>query len=220
MCYQILLGNATNQEHLQLCSFRTFDGINIWADANHWRLPRFKMSCCTWASFKTLVFVGMLTAKFWAYLNPQSEPQFYNRFLKKLSQCCFLESSRRNAWINQCWCTLLTSLLRKKKKKKKLSEDNTKASQNFIVESWRSYLSVAFSKVSRRNAWINQCWCILLTSLLRKKKKLSGDNSKASQNFIAQSWRSNLFLEISRRNEWINNLWCVLVTSLLLQKNK
>jgi len=102
MCYQILLGNATNQEHLQLCSFRTFDGINIWADANHWRLPRFKMSCCTWASFKTLVFVGMLTAKFWAYLNPQSEPQFYNRFLKKLSQCCFLESSRRNAWINQC----------------------------------------------------------------------------------------------------------------------
>ena len=121
-------------------------GINIWADANHWRLPQFKMSCCTWASFKTLVFVGMLTAKFWAYLNPQSEPQFYNRFLKKLSQCCFFESSRRNAWINQCWCTLLTSLLRKKKKKM-LSEDNTKASQNFIVESWRSYLSVAFSKV-------------------------------------------------------------------------
>ena len=115
MCDQILLGNATNQEHLQLCSFRTFDGINIWADANHWRLPQFKMSCCTWASFKTLVFVGMLTAKFWAYLNPQSEPQFYNRFLKKLSQCCFLESSRRSAWINQCWCTLLTSLLRKEK---------------------------------------------------------------------------------------------------------
>ena len=119
MCYQILLGNATNQEHLQLCSFRTFDGINIWADANHWRLPRFKMSCCTWASFKTLVFVGMLTAKFRAYLNPQSEPQFYNRFLKKLSQCCFLESYRRSAWINQCWCTLLTSLLRKKKRRKK-----------------------------------------------------------------------------------------------------
>ena len=138
--------------------------------------------------------------------------------MKKLSQCCFLESSRRNTWpwINQCWCTLLTSLLRKKKKK--LSEDTTKASQNFIVESWRSYLSVAFSKVSRRNAWINQCWCI--SSLLRKKKKLSGDNSKASQNFIAQSWRSNLFLEISRRNEWINNLWCVLLTNLLLQKKK
>ena len=148
-------------------------------------------------------------AKFWAYLNPQSEPQFYNRFLKKLSQCCFLESSRRSAWINQCWCTLLTSLLRKKEKK--LSEDNTKASQNFIVESWRSYLSVAFLKVSRRNAWINQCWCILLTSLLRKKKKLTGDNSKASQNFIAQSWRSNLFLEISRRNERLNSLWCVLL---------
>ena len=163
MCYQILLGNATNQEHLQLCSFRTFDGINIWADANHWHLPRFKMCCCTWASFKTLVFVGMLTAKFWAYLNPQSEPQFYNRFLKKLSQCCFLESF----------------------KKKRMD---------------------------------NQCWCILLTSLLRKKKKLSGDNSKASQNFIAQSWRSNLFLEISRRNEWINNLRCVLLTNLLLQK--
>ena len=143
-----------------------------------------------------------------------------NLFLKKLSQCCFLESFRRNAWINRCWwhCTFLTSLLRNKTKK--LSEDNTKASQNFIVESWRSYLSVAFSKVSRRNAWINQCWCILLTSLLRKKKKLTGDNSKASQNFIAQSWRSNLFLEISRRNEWINNLWCVLLTNLLLHVAK
>ena len=163
MCYQILLGNAINQEHLQLCSFRTFDGINIWADANHWRLPRFKMSCCTWASFKTLVFVGMLTAKFRAYLNPQSKPQFYNRFLKKLSQCCFLESSRRNAWINQCWCTLLTSLLRK--------TTVTKASQNFIVEFWRSYLSVAVSKVPRRNAWINQCWWILLTSLLKLRQK-------------------------------------------------
>ena len=129
------------------CSYVLWErlmALIFWADANHWRLPRFKMSCCTWASFKTLVFVGMLTAKFWAYLNPQSEPQFYNRFLKKLSQCCFLESSRRNAWINQCWCTLLTSLLRKKKKK--LSEDNTKASQNFTVESWRSYLSVALSK--------------------------------------------------------------------------
>ena len=116
MCDQIFLGNAINQEHLQLCSLRTFDALIFWAAANHCRFPRFKMSCCTWASFKTLVFVGMLTAKFWAYLNPQSEPQFYNRFLKKLSQCFFLESSRRSAWINQCWCTLLTSLLRKKKK--------------------------------------------------------------------------------------------------------
>ena len=48
----------------------------FWADANHWRFPRFKMSCCTWAWFKSLVFIGMLTAKFWAYLNPQSKPQF------------------------------------------------------------------------------------------------------------------------------------------------
>ena len=29
MCDQILLGNAINQEHLQLCALRTFDGINI-----------------------------------------------------------------------------------------------------------------------------------------------------------------------------------------------
>ena len=100
------------------CSYVLWElsmALLFWAAANHWCFPWFKMSCCTWASFKTLVFVEMLTAKFWAYLNPQSEPQFQNVFLKKLSQCCFLESSRRNAWINQCWCPLLTSLLRKKK---------------------------------------------------------------------------------------------------------
>ena len=80
------------------CSYVLWErsmALIFWADANHWRFPRFKMSCCTRASFKTLVFVGMLTAKFRAYLNPQSEPQFYNRFLKKLSQCCFLESFKK-----------------------------------------------------------------------------------------------------------------------------
>ena len=71
------------------CSYVLWErlmALIFWADANHWRLPRFKMSCCTWASFKTLVFVRMLTAKF-------------------------------------------------------------KASLNFIIDSWRSCLSVAFLKV-------------------------------------------------------------------------
>jgi len=115
MCYQILLGKLPIKSICTSVLWERSMALIFWADANHWRLPRFKMSCWTWASFKTLIFVGMLMANFWAYLNPQSEPQCYNRFLKKLSQCCFLESSRRNAWINQCWCTLLTSLLRKKK---------------------------------------------------------------------------------------------------------
>ena len=165
MCYQILLGNATNQEHLQLCSFRTFDGINIWADANHWRLPRFKMSCCTWASFKTLVFVGMLTAKFWAYLNPQSEPQFYNRFLKKLSQCCFrFKKKRMDKSVLMYFANQPAS------QKEKAFGREQQGEPEFIAQSWRSNL---FLEIFRRNEWINNLWCVLVTSrhlLLQKNK--------------------------------------------------
>ena len=48
------------------CSYVLWEhsmALMFWADPNHWCLSWFKMSCCTWALFKTLVFVGMLTAK-------------------------------------------------------------------------------------------------------------------------------------------------------------
>ena len=84
-------------------------------------------------------------------------------------------------------------------------------------------ISVLLSRRSRRNAWINQCWCTLLTSLLCKKKKAFGRQHQGEPEFyswVLKKLSQCCSLESSKKKCMDKSVLMYFANRLLHQKKK